>query len=64
MKKSALIIIKFYRLFLSPYMRTFLGGGCIFNPTCSQYSIDVIEKHGFKKGINMSFRRIIKCSAI
>ncbi|RUM78952.1 MAG: membrane protein insertion efficiency factor YidD, partial [Candidatus Thioglobus sp.] len=36
MRYLLLIPIKFYQLFISP----FLGANCRFNPTCSQYSYD------------------------
>ncbi len=56
-KKIAIKLIRFYQLFISPY----LGSNCRFNPTCSQYTLEAIEKYGVLKGIYLGFRRILKC---
>lgn len=34
---------------------------CRFNPTCSQYMIDAINKYGVKKGIKLGLKRIKRC---
>ena len=39
-------IIKFYKLFISPY----LGNNCRYLPTCSEYFIDSLDEHGVIKG--------------
>jgi hypothetical protein len=36
-------------------------GKCRFYPTCSEYSIQAIEKYGALKGIIMTGKRILKC---
>ena len=56
MNKIVIKIIKIYQLFLSPL----LGQTCRFYPTCSQYSIEAIEKHGFK-GYWLAAKRISRC---
>lgn len=50
-------MIKLYRKFLSPL----LGSHCRFQPTCSMYSMQAIEKYGALKGGWMSVKRISKC---
>ena len=52
-----IIIIKFYQFFISP----FLGLNCRFNPTCSNYSINSLKKHGLIFGLYYSILRISKC---
>ncbi len=43
--KSVLIgLVRLYRLLLSPWV----GGQCRFYPTCSQYTIEALERHGVK----------------
>jgi uncharacterized protein len=42
--------------FLYPY------GFCRFNPTCSDYAIQALEKHGFIKGGFMSMWRVLRCN--
>jgi len=61
MKKalSLLLIgsIKIYQLSFS----AFFPPSCRFQPTCSQYSIDAISKHGIYTGIYLSIKRILRC---
>jgi len=51
-------LIKVYQFTLSP----FLGRQCRFIPTCSQYSIEAIEKHGALKGSWLAIKRILRCN--
>ena len=57
MKKVFLIMIKFYRKYISPLKRPC----CIYYTTCSQYAIDAIQKYGAFKGGFMSIKRILRC---
>ena len=52
-----LALIRFYQLFLSPLFPS----ACRFQPTCSQYSYEAIEKHGVLKGSWLGIRRISRC---
>jgi uncharacterized protein len=38
-----------------------LGGQCRFHPTCSQYAIDAINKHGAARGTWLTLKRIARC---
>ena len=57
MKKVIIICIKFYRKFISPLKRP----SCRFYPTCSQYTLEAVEKYGALKGGFMGIKRILKC---
>lgn len=46
-----------YRYTLS----SFMGHGCRFRPTCSEYAIDAITAHGALRGGLMAVRRIARC---
>jgi uncharacterized protein len=46
-----------YRATLGPL----LGGQCRFHPTCSQYAIDAIHKHGPWRGAWKTLRRLARC---
>jgi putative membrane protein insertion efficiency factor len=59
-RKTFLLIIKFYQLCISPY----LGSHCRFYPTCSAYSYQAIEKFGIFKGLWLSLKRILKCNPL
>lgn len=52
-----IIFIKLYQFFISP----FLGLNCRFNPTCSNYAINSLKKHGLIIGLYYSILRISKC---
>lgn len=56
-QKIALLVIKFYKFGISPY----LPGGCRYLPTCSEYAKDAIIKHGAMKGMFMALKRIGRC---
>jgi hypothetical protein len=38
-----------------------LGGQCRYHPTCSQYAIDAINKHGAARGSWLAIKRIARC---
>lgn len=52
-----LVIIKLYQLLLSPL----LGASCRFTPTCSQYGVEAIKKHGPFYGGWLTLKRIASC---
>jgi putative membrane protein insertion efficiency factor len=57
MKLILLLILRFYRKAISPY----LGNNCRFHPTCSVYAMQAIEKYGGMKGSWLAIKRIGKC---
>ena len=60
MKYLFIIIIKIYKLIISPY----LGNNCRYLPTCSEYFIDSLKEYGFIKGSIKGFKRISSCHPI
>ncbi|OAQ40580.1 membrane protein insertion efficiency factor YidD [Pedobacter psychrophilus] len=52
-----LLIIKIYQFLISPL----LGSSCRFTPTCSQYGVEAIKKHGAFKGGWLTLKRIGRC---
>ncbi|MGA0611298.1 membrane protein insertion efficiency factor YidD [Caldimonas sp. KR1-144] len=50
-------LVRGYRLLLSPW----IGGACRFEPTCSLYAIEAIERHGAAAGSYLAARRILRC---
>jgi len=57
MKIVSLSIIKLYQTILSPI----IGNNCRFYPSCSNYALEAIKKHGSIKGYWLSIKRIMKC---
>lgn len=65
-KQFVIFLIKFYQKTLSfdhGFLSVFYPHGfCRYKPTCSEYAIDAIEKHGVIKGCLMAFWRILRCN--
>ena len=59
MKKIFIGLIKFYRKYISGMKSS---PTCKFIPTCSEYSIEAIEKYGALKGGLLSIWRILRCN--
>jgi putative membrane protein insertion efficiency factor len=49
--------VRAYRLVLSPYV----GHGCRYQPTCSAYALDALNRHGALKGGWLAVMRIGRC---
>lgn len=50
-------LVHLYRLVLSPL----LGPSCRFQPTCSEYALDALSKHGAARGAWLMLRRMLRC---
>ena len=61
MKKVLIKIIDFYQKFISSYFG-YKGVHCKFEPTCSEYTKQAIEKYGALKGSILGFKRILRCN--
>ncbi len=59
MKRILIIIVKFYRKYLSSLKRQ---PTCRFYPTCSQYALEALEKYGAIKGTILTIKRILRCN--
>lgn len=51
------IPIRGYRLFGSPWV----GRNCRFQPTCSEYALEALAKHGGIKGAWLTAKRLSRC---
>ena len=52
-----IILVRFYQLCISPLKPP----SCRFTPTCSQYAIEALRKHGAIKGLYLTIRRLLRC---
>jgi len=50
-------LVRFYQVAISPM----LPPSCRYMPTCSQYMIEAVQKHGIWKGFGLGIRRIGRC---
>lgn len=49
--------VRGYQLLVSPL----LPPACRFLPTCSEYTVEAIERHGTRRGIYLALRRLARC---
>jgi hypothetical protein len=57
MRALLMALVKGYRLLLSPW----LGSSCRFEPTCSAYSLQALERHGAAAGTYLTVARLVRC---
>ena len=50
-------ILKFYKKAISPWLPI----ACRYKPTCSEYMIEAIQKHGAWHGVILGIKRISRC---
>ena len=66
LKKIVIFLINFYQKTLSfdhgPLKKLYPYGFCRFYPSCSQYSLEAVEKYGIIKGSLKALWRIIRCN--
>lgn len=51
-------LVRGYRLLISPLLPF---NQCRFLPTCSEYAIEALHKHGAWRGTGLAARRILRC---
>ena len=54
---TLLAFLRGYQVLLSPIV----GGACRFEPSCSRYMIEAIERHGAGRGAWLGLRRLARC---
>ena len=57
MRRLLIALVRGYRLLLSPW----LGSACRFEPTCSVYSLGVLERYGAAAGSCLTLHRLARC---
>jgi putative membrane protein insertion efficiency factor len=57
MQKPLILLLQAYRVVISPL----LGQRCRFYPSCSEYAIEAIERHGSLRGSWLTLRRLSRC---
>jgi len=57
MQRLLIALVRAYRLLLSPW----LGSACRFEPTCSAYALQALERHGAAAGSYLTLRRLARC---
>lgn len=57
MRGAALFLLRFYKRFISPLLPPM----CRFEPTCSVYTMQAVEKYGVIRGTWLGARRLLRC---
>lgn len=57
MKALVILLIRLYQRFISPL----LPPSCIYQPTCSNYTLQAVERYGVFKGLWLGIKRISRC---
>jgi len=60
MKRAALAVLQGYKRWISPL----LPPACRFVPTCSEYAMEAVEKHGVLGGLARSAWRVLRCNPL
>jgi putative membrane protein insertion efficiency factor len=55
--RIALLALRFYKTYLS----FLFAGNCRFDPTCSQYAHQAIERFGVARGVWLGLKRLLRC---
>ena len=56
-QRFLMLLVRGYRLLLSPW----LGSACRFEPTCSAYALEALERHGAFAGSGLTLHRLARC---
>lgn len=57
MKRGVLALLRWYKRAVSPLMPP----ACRYTPTCSEYAMEAIERHGLGRGALLAARRVLSC---
>jgi len=58
MSRVAILLVRLYQLCIRPL----IGQSCRFYPSCSEYAIQALQKHGLFRGCWMGAKRILRCN--
>ncbi len=61
-KKIVIQLINFYQKNISSYLSQMGEVHCKFEPTCSEYTKQAVEKYGTIRGIGKGLIRVLKCN--
>lgn len=55
--KAALLALRIYKVYFS----ILFAGSCRFEPTCSVYSYEAVERFGVARGSWLTLKRLLRC---
>ena len=60
MKRAVLALLRFYKSRISPG----LPPACRYTPTCSEYAMEAVERHGVLVGGFLAVKRLVSCNPL
>ena len=60
MKGPVLAALRAYKRHVSPL----LPPACRYTPTCSEYAVEAIERHGVLRGSGLALKRLLSCNPL
>jgi hypothetical protein len=57
MTAAVVALLRWYKRAVSPLMPP----ACRYTPTCSEYAMEAIERHGLARGTYLAVRRVLSC---
>lgn len=60
MKTILIFFFRLYQMTISPL----LGKHCRFYPSCSNYAIEAVSRHGWWRGLWLAGKRLLKCQPL
>jgi uncharacterized protein len=57
MRNLIVAALRFYKRWISPL----LPSACRFDPTCSEYMMEAVQRHGAVRGAWLGLRRLSRC---
>jgi uncharacterized protein len=60
LQRIALFALRFYKMYLSAQF----GGTCRFEPSCSMYAIEAVQRFGARRGCWLTLKRLARCQPL
>ncbi len=60
MRAPVILVIRAYQALLGPLFR----GACRHVPSCSEYAIQAVERHGAARGLSLAVKRLSRCHPV
>jgi hypothetical protein len=64
MQKPAVRVVLFALRFYKAYLSILMGGTCRFQPTCSSYAYEAVERFGVRLGCWLALKRLARCQPL
>ena len=58
MRAFLVLLVRLYQWTLRP----FIGAQCRFEPSCSEYAIEALRRHGAVRGTGLAAWRVLRCN--